>query len=175
MAQPLEDGDMFVLSSTQHPSEVQKMVARVLGRKINAVTVEVRRMGGGFGGKETQPAIFACIAALLADQAKRPVKLRLDRDDDMMMTGKRHDFLVRYDVGFDDDGRLLALDMVLAARAGCVADLSGAIVDRALFHADNCYYVPDIRLRGFACKTTRSRTPRFAASAGRRACWRSRR
>ncbi len=166
MAQPQEDGDMLVLSSTQHPSEVQKMVARVLGRKINAVTVEVRRMGGGFGGKETQPAIFACIAAILAEKAKRPVKLRLDRDDDMMMTGKRHDFLVRYDIGFDDEGRILALDMIFAARAGCVADLSGAIVDRALFHADNCYYVPDIRLRGFACKTNTQSNTAFRGFGG---------
>jgi xanthine dehydrogenase large subunit len=142
------------------------MVARVLGRKINAVTVEVRRMGGGFGGKETQPAIFACIAALLADKTKRPVKLRLDRDDDMMMTGKRHDFLVRYDIGFDDEGRILAVDMILAARAGCVADLSGAIVDRALFHADNCYYVPDIRLRGFACKTNTQSNTAFRGFGG---------
>jgi xanthine dehydrogenase large subunit len=166
LAEPREDGDMYVLSSTQHPSEVQKMVARVLGRKINAVTVEIRRMGGGFGGKETQPAIFGCIAALLADKTKRPVKLRLDRDDDMMITGKRHDFLVRYDVGFDDDGRLQALDMTFAARAGCVADLSGAIVDRALFHADNCYYVPDIRLRGFACKTNTQSNTAFRGFGG---------
>ena len=135
------------------------MVARVLGRPMNAVTVEVRRMGGGFGGKETQPAIFACIAAALAQKAGRPVKLRLDRDDDMMITGKRHDFLARYEVGFDDDGRLTALDMALAARAGHVADLSPAIVDRALFHADNCYFIPDVRIAGYPCKThTQSNT-----------------
>jgi xanthine dehydrogenase large subunit len=159
MAVPQEDGDMAVFSSTQHPTEIQKMVARVLGKPMNAVTVEVRRMGGGFGGKETQPAIFACIAAALARKSGRPVKLRLDRDDDMMITGKRHDFLARYDVGFDDDGRLVAMDMALAARAGHVADLSPSIVDRALFHADNCYFIPDVRIAGFACKThTQSNT-----------------
>jgi xanthine dehydrogenase large subunit len=159
MAVPQEDGDMLVLSSTQHPSEVQKMTARLLARPINSVTVEVRRMGGGFGGKETQPAIFAGIAAVLADKTRRPVKLRLDRDDDMMITGKRHDFLVRYDVGYDDQGRLLALDMVLAARAGFTADLSSSIVDRALFHADNCYFIPDVHLIGYACRThTQSNT-----------------
>jgi xanthine dehydrogenase large subunit len=159
MAVPQEDGDMLVHASTQHPTETQKMVARVLGRPMNAVTVEVRRMGGGFGGKETQPAIFACIAAALAKKAGRPVKLRLDRDDDMMITGKRHDFLARYEVGFDDDGRLTALDMALAARAGHVADLSPAIVDRALFHADNCYFIPDVRIAGYPCKThTQSNT-----------------
>jgi xanthine dehydrogenase large subunit len=133
---------------------------------MNAVTVEVRRMGGGFGGKETQPAIFACIAAVLAAKAQRPVKLRLDRDDDMMITGKRHDFLARYDVGFDEEGRLLALDLQLAARAGHVADLSPAIVDRALFHADNCYFVPDVRIAGFACKTNTQSNTAFRGFGG---------
>jgi xanthine dehydrogenase large subunit len=166
MAVPQEDGDMLVHVSSQHPTEVQKMVARVLDRPMNAVTVEVRRMGGGFGGKETQPAIFACIAAVLATKARRPVKLRLDRDDDMMITGKRHDFLARYEVGFDDDGRLLALDMSLAARAGHVADLSPAIVDRALFHADNCYFIPDVRLAGYPCKTNTQSNTAFRGFGG---------
>ncbi len=148
VAVPQEDGDMLVLSSTQHPSEVQKMTARLLDLPIHAVTCEVRRMGGGFGGKETQPAIIAGIAAVLAHKAGKPMKLRLDRDDDMLMTGKRHDFLIRYDAGYDEQGRLLALDMILAARAGHVADLSPAIVDRALVHADKCYFIPDIRLIG---------------------------
>ncbi len=166
MAVPQEDGDMLVFSSTQHPSEVQKMTARLLDRPINAVTVEVRRMGGGFGGKETQPAIVAGIAAVLARKAGRPVKLRLDRDDDMMMTGKRHDFLIRYDAGYDDQGRLLALDMILAGRAGHVADLSPSIVDRALFHADNCYYIPDVRLAGYACKTNTQSNTAFRGFGG---------
>jgi xanthine dehydrogenase large subunit len=166
MAVPQEDGDMLVLSSTQHPTEVQKMVAHVLGRPMNAITVEVRRMGGGFGGKETQPTIFASIAAVLAAKSGRPVKLRLDRDDDMMMTGKRHDFLARYEAGYDDTGRLLALNMALAARAGHVADLSPAIVDRALFHANNCYFIPDVRIAGFACKTNTQSNTAFRGFGG---------
>jgi xanthine dehydrogenase large subunit len=166
MAVPQEDGDILVFSSTQHPSEVQKMTARLLDVPIHAVTCEVRRMGGGFGGKETQPAIIAGIAAVLARKAGRPVKLRLDRDDDMLITGKRHDFLVRYDVGYDEQGRLLALDMVLAARAGHVADLSPSIVDRALFHADNCYFIPDIRLIGYCCKTNTQSNTAFRGFGG---------
>lgn len=166
VAVPQEDGDMLVLSSTQHPSEVQKMTARLLNLPIHAVTCEVRRMGGGFGGKETQPAIIAGIAAVLAHKAKRPVKLRLDRDDDMLMTGKRHDFLARYDAGYDEQGRLLALDMTLAARAGHVADLSPSIVDRALFHADNCYFIPDVRLIGYSCKTNTQSNTAFRGFGG---------
>ncbi len=152
-ALPQEDGDLLVHSSTQHPSEVQHLIAKVLGRPDHAVTVEVRRMGGGFGGKETQPALIACIASLLADRTRRPVKLRLDRDDDMIMTGKRHDFLARYAVGFDADGRILALEMELAGRCGMSPDLSNAIVDRAMFHADNAYYLPAATITGHRCKT----------------------
>ena len=140
LAVPGEDGDMLVWSSTQHPSEVQHLVAKVLARPHNAVTVEVRRMGGGFGGKETQAAPFACMAALLAHHTRRPVKLRLDRDDDMLLTGKRHDFLIDYDVGFDDDGRIQGIVFEQAARCGFSPDLSAAIADRAMFHADNAYY-----------------------------------
>jgi xanthine dehydrogenase large subunit len=152
-AQPREDGDLLVFSSTQHPSEVQHLIARCLGLADHAVTVEVRRMGGGFGGKETQPAQIACIASILAARTRRPVKFRLDRDDDMIMTGKRHDFFVRYDVGHDADGRILALDMDLAGRCGFSPDLSNAIVDRAMFHADNGYFLPHAEVRGHRCKT----------------------
>ncbi len=159
LALPEEGGGLLDVSSTQHPTEVQKMVARALALPHAAVTVEVRRMGGGFGGKETQPAIFACIAAIVAKRTGRPAKLRLDRDEDMLATGKRHDFLARWEVGFDETGRILALEMTLAARAGHVADLSGPVVDRALFHAANAYFVPDIALHGFACRThTQSNT-----------------
>jgi xanthine dehydrogenase large subunit len=165
-ALPQEDGDMLVYSSTQHPSEVQKATAHLLGVPVNAVTVEVRRMGGGFGGKETQPAIIAGIAAVLAAKTRRPVKLRLDRDDDMMITGKRHDFLVRYEAGYDNQGRLLALDMTFAARAGHVADLSPSIVDRALFHADNCYFIPDVHLVGYACRTNTQSNTAFRGFGG---------
>ena len=152
-AVPSEDGDMLVWSSTQHPSEVQHLIAAVLGKPHNAVTVEVRRMGGGFGGKETQAAPFACMAALLAHHTKRPVKLRLDRDDDMLLTGKRHDFLIDYDVGFDDDGRIQGIVFEQAARCGFSPDLSAAIADRAMFHADNAYYLPHARLVSHRCKT----------------------
>ena len=152
-AVPSEDGDMLVWSSTQHPSEVQHLIASVLDKPHNAVTVEVRRMGGGFGGKETQAAPFACMAALLAHYTKRPVKLRLDRDDDMLLTGKRHDFLIDYDVGFDDDGRIQGIVFEQAARCGFSADLSAAIADRAMFHADNAYYLPNVRITSHRCKT----------------------
>jgi xanthine dehydrogenase large subunit len=145
LAIPGEDQDMLVLSSTQHPTEVQLMVAQVLGVGSHAVTVEVRRMGGGFGGKETQANLFACVAALAARKLKRPVKLRPDRDDDMVITGKRHDFVCDYEIGFDDDGRIHAVDAVYAARCGWNADLSGPVTDRALFHMDNCYFYPAVR------------------------------
>lgn len=145
LAIPGEDEDMQIFSSTQHPSEVQHMVAAVLGLGSHAVTVEIRRMGGGFGGKETQSNLFAVVAALAARKLKRPVKLRPDRDDDMIITGKRHDFICDYEIGFDDDGHILAVDTVYAARCGWNADLSGPVTDRALFHADNCYFYPAVR------------------------------
>jgi xanthine dehydrogenase large subunit len=147
LAVPGEDEDMAVLVSTQHPSEVQHMVAAVLGVGSHAVTVEVRRMGGGFGGKETQANLFACVAALCARKLKRPVKIRPDRDDDMAITGKRHDFVCDYQIGFDDEGRIHAVDAVYAARCGWNADLSGPVTDRALFHMDNCYFYPAVRAR----------------------------
>ncbi|HYE01561.1 MAG TPA: xanthine dehydrogenase molybdopterin binding subunit [Alphaproteobacteria bacterium] len=153
LAIPGEEGELLVHSSTQHPSEVQHMIAHVLNLTHGQVTVEVRRMGGGFGGKETQPALIACLASLLATKTRRPVKLRLDRDDDMQMTGKRHDFLAKYDVGYDDEGRILGVEMDLAARCGYSADLSNAVVDRAMFHADNCYFLGNARVTGHRCKT----------------------
>eukprot|EP00003_Mantamonas_plastica_P030873 TRINITY_DN7798_c0_g1_i1.p1 TRINITY_DN7798_c0_g1~~TRINITY_DN7798_c0_g1_i1.p1 ORF type:complete len:799 (-),score=130.26 TRINITY_DN7798_c0_g1_i1:5025-7421(-) len=150
---PGEDGDVFLHCSTQHPSEVQHNIANVLGRPANAVTVEVRRMGGGFGGKETQAMQWAALAAIVAVNTGRPAKFRLDRDDDMVMTGKRHDFIVDYDVGFDDDGRICGLDIQYAANCGFSADLSAAICDRAMFHTDNAYYLGDVEIRSYRCKT----------------------
>lgn len=150
---PGEDGAMLIQSSTQHPSEVQATVAKVLGRPMSAVTVECRRLGGGFGGKESQAAHVAAIAAVLAAACGRPVKFRMDRDDDMLMTGKRHDFHVRYDVGFDDGGRIRALDVELAARCGMSPDLSNGVVDRAMFHADNAYFLPAATVTGHRCMT----------------------
>ncbi|MCV0393993.1 MAG: xanthine dehydrogenase molybdopterin binding subunit [Rhizobiaceae bacterium] len=144
MAVPGEDMDVTVYSSTQHPSEVQHMVAHVLGVPSHAVTVEVRRMGGGFGGKETQGNQFAVIAAVAAKRLGRAVKIRPDRDDDMTATGKRHDFVVDYEVGFDDEGNILGVDFHYAARCGFSSDLSGPVTDRALFHCDNAYYWPAV-------------------------------
>ncbi len=144
-AMPGEDGDVTVFSSTQHPSEVQHMVAHALGVSSHAVTIEVRRMGGGFGGKETQANLFAVISAIAAKKLNRPVKLRPDRDDDMTATGKRHDFLIDYEVGFDDEGNILGVDFTYAARCGYAADLSGPVTDRALFHCDNTYFYPAAR------------------------------
>jgi xanthine dehydrogenase large subunit len=140
LAVPGED-EMLVYSSSQHPSELQHIVAHVLDVPNAAVTVEVRRMGGAFGGKETQAAQWAAIAALAARLTGRPCKIRLDRDDDMIMTGKRHDFRADYRAGFDRDGRLTAVDIDMASRCGYSADLSGSINDRAMFHADNAYFL----------------------------------
>ena len=144
MAIPGEDQDVTVYSSTQHPSEVQHMVAHALGVSSHAVTVEVRRMGGGFGGKETQGNQFAALAAIAAKRLGRAVKIRPDRDDDMTATGKRHDFLIDYEVGFDDEGKILGVDYTYAARCGFSSDLSGPVTDRALFHCDNAYYFPAV-------------------------------
>ncbi len=166
LATPLDNGDLHVLSSTQHPTEVQHGVARLLGLPMAAVTAEVRRMGGAFGGKESQATLIAGIAAVLAWKARRPVKLRLPRDDDMRATGKRHPFLFRYDVGFDDDGRILALDMTLAANGGNVADHTPAVVTRALCHADNCYWLPNVRLTGLACRTNTVSNTAFRGYGG---------
>lgn len=153
LATPREGGDVHIWSSTQHPSEVQHLIARVLDRPHTAVTVEVRRMGGGFGGKETQASLFAAAAALVAVKTGRPAKCRPDRDEDMVMTGKRHDFEVAYDVGFDDEGRLTGLSLELASRCGATTDLSMAINDRAMFHADNTYYLPAVEIISHRFKT----------------------
>jgi xanthine dehydrogenase large subunit len=153
IALPQEDGAMLVHSSTQHPSEVQQIIAHALARQANQVTVQCRRMGGGFGGKETQPALIAAAAAVLAHKTGRPVKLRLDRDTDMLMTGKRHDFLADYAVGFDDTGRILALTLMLASRCGYSADLSGPVNDRAMMHIDNAYFLEHVDVISHRCKT----------------------
>jgi xanthine dehydrogenase large subunit len=166
VAVPREDGGMLVQSSTQHPTEVQHGVAHVLGLPFAAVTVEVRRMGGAFGGKESQATQIAALAALVAARTGRPAKLRLARDDDMIVTGKRHDFLIDWDVGFDADGRILGLDMRLAARAGNVADLSPAVMTRALCHVDNVYFLPAVRLRGYVCKTNTVSNTAFRGFGG---------
>ena len=166
LAVPRDDGDLDIYSSTQHPSEVQHGVAHTLGVPSNAVTVEVRRMGGGFGGKESQPTIIAAIAALMADITGRPAKLRLRRDDDMIVTGKRHDFLFRYEAGFDETGRIAGVDILMGMRSGNVADLSPGVLARALCHADNCYYLPNARLSGYPCKTNTVSNTAFRGFGG---------
>ena len=153
LAIPREDGDFLVYSSTQHPGEVQHLVAHALGKHSKDVVVECRRMGGAFGGKESQPAQFACIAALLAQKTGRAVKLRLDRDDDMVMTGKRHDFLIDYEVGFEDTGIITGIEFVFASRCGMSADLSGAVNDRTMFHSDNAYFLENVTITSHRCKT----------------------
>lgn len=166
LAIPQEDGDVLIHSSTQHPSEVQHTVAKVLNCPNNAVTVDVRRMGGGFGGKETQATLFACIAALLARETRMPVNLCMDRDDDMIITGKRHDFLTEYEVGFDDDGRILGVDFSLASRCGISADLSGPVNDRAMFHSDNAYYLENVTINSHRCKTNTVSNTAFRGFGG---------
>ena len=158
-ALPLEQRQWWIYSSTQHPGEVQHWVAHALGIDNHAVKVECRRMGGGFGGKETQAGHLAVWAAVAANKLGRPVKLRLDRDDDFMVTGKRHPFAYEYDVGFDDAGRITGLKLQMAANCGFSADLSGPVADRAVFHADNAYYLSDVEIASYRCKTnTQSHT-----------------
>jgi len=166
MALPREGGDLFVCSSTQHPGEVQHLVAAAIGKRAKDVVVECRRMGGAFGGKESQAALIACIAAVMAARTGRPCKLRLDRDVDMLMTGKRHDFVIDYDVGFDGDGRIKGIEFRFASRCGYSADLSGAINDRAMFHCDNAYFLPAARIVSHRCKTNTVSNTAFRGFGG---------
>jgi xanthine dehydrogenase large subunit len=162
MAVPGEAGEMFVYSSTQHPSEVQHLVAHALHVPSSAVTVEIRRMGGGFGGKESQASQWAVLAALAAFKTNRPCKMRLDRDDDMIMTGKRHDFRVDYRVGASPEGLLETVDVTLNARCGHSEDLSMGVIDRTMFHSDNSYFYPTCRV-----STRRMRTNTVSNTAFR--------
>jgi xanthine dehydrogenase large subunit len=159
LALPGEDDDVTVHASTQHPSEIQHKIAQVLGVASHAVTVEVRRMGGAFGGKESQGNLPAAVSALVAKLTGRPAKCCYDRDDDMIITGKRHDFRIDYCVGFDERGRILGIEFDQAVRCGMSFDLSSPIADRAMFHADNAYYLPAVRITSHRCKThTQSNT-----------------
>jgi len=152
-AEPTEEGGMVVYSSSQHPSEVQILVAEVLNIPFNKVVVDMRRMGGGFGGKETQAAPWACLAALLAHKTGRAVKLRLNRQDDMALTGKRHPFENDYHVGFDSEGMIKGIEFTINGNCGHSPDLSDAIVDRAMFHCDNAYFLEHAHVVGNRCKT----------------------
>ncbi|HZH53301.1 MAG TPA: xanthine dehydrogenase molybdopterin binding subunit [Microvirga sp.] len=166
LAVPGEDGDIHVYSSTQHPSEVQHVTARVLDIPDAYVVCETRRMGGGFGGKESQATQWAVTAALAAQVTGRPCKLRLDRDDDFVLTGKRHDFRCDWNVGFDEEGRIQGYAVELLARCGCSADLSGGVVDRAMFHADNAYWMPAVHVGSKRLKTNTVSNTAFRGFGG---------
>ena len=165
-ALPTEADGLLVHCSTQHPSEMQHLVAAALKLASHQVRIECRRMGGGFGGKESQSAPFACIAALAARRLKRPVKLRLDRDDDFMVTGRRHGFHIDYEIGHDDTGRVLGAEITLLSNAGHSADLSGPVMARALCHVDNAYWLPEAALHGYSCRTNTQSNTAFRGFGG---------
>ncbi len=163
---PKEGGAMLVHCSTQHPSEMQHLVAHALHLHANEVQVECRRMGGGFGGKESQSGLFACVAAVAAHKLQRPVKLRLDRDDDFLITGRRHCFWYEYEVGYDDEGRVLGAEITMVSRAGHSADLSGPVMTRAMCHFDNAYWLPDVSMHGYSGKTNTQSNTAFRGFGG---------
>ena len=163
---PQEDGGLLLHCSTQHPSEMQHLVASALGLASHRVQVVCRRMGGGFGGKESQSALFACVAALAAQKLQRPVKLRPDRDDDFAVTGRRHGFDFKWDVGHDDAGRILGVSVDLVANAGHSADLSPPVMTRALCHFDNAYWLPDVAMHGYCAKTNTQSNTAFRGFGG---------
>jgi xanthine dehydrogenase large subunit len=165
-AMPLEDGGMRVHCSTQHPTEMQNVVAHALGVDAHRVHVSCRRMGGGFGGKESQSAIFACAAAIAALRLGVPVKLRPDRDDDFLITGRRHGFEYDYTIGFDDSGRVLGVEIDLISNAGFSADLSGPVMTRALCHFDNAYWLPHVAMHGYSAKTNTQSNTAFRGFGG---------
>ena len=162
---PQEDKNLNVYSSTQHPSETQQIIAKMLNQKSNSITVMVRRIGGGFGGKETN-FMTAAVCALLSHKTGKPIKLRLDRDDDIIITGKRHDFYSEYEVGFNDNGKIQGLKLKLASRCGMSPDLSYAINERALLHLDNAYYLKDLEVKNYLCKTNTSSSTAFRGFGG---------
>ncbi|MDH1262715.1 xanthine dehydrogenase molybdopterin binding subunit [Pseudomonas sp. GD03944] len=163
---PTEDGGMIVYTSTQNATEVQKLVAEVLGVPMHKIVIDMRRMGGGFGGKETQAAGPACLCAVIAHLTGRPTKMRLPRVEDMQITGKRHPFYVEYDVGYDDDGLLHGVQIELAGNCGYSPDLSGSIVDRAMFHSDNAYFLGNATINGHRCKTNTASNTAYRGFGG---------
>jgi len=163
---PTEDGGMIIYTSTQNATEVQKLVAEVLGVPMHKIVIDMRRMGGGFGGKETQAAGPACLCAVIAHLTGRPTKMRLPRVEDMQITGKRHPFYVEYDVGFDDNGLLHGIEIELAGNCGYSPDLSGSIVDRAMFHSDNAYFLGNATINGHRCKTNTASNTAYRGFGG---------
>ena len=166
LALPGEAGDMLIQSSTQHPTEIQHKVAEAIGLPMHAVRVETRRMGGGFGGKESQGNALAVACAIAARATGMPCKMRYDRDDDMIITGKRHDFRVEYTAGFEADGRLTALDFTHYARCGWAMDLSLPVADRAMLHADNAYHLTDVRITSHRLRTNTQSATAFRGFGG---------
>ncbi|MEM8957172.1 MAG: xanthine dehydrogenase molybdopterin binding subunit [Pseudomonadota bacterium] len=166
LALPQEGGDMVVHSSSQHPTEIQHKVAHALGVPMHAVRVEVRRMGGGFGGKESQGNALAVACALIAQRTGRPAKMYYDRDDDMVITGKRHDFRIEYRAGFDPEGRVLGIEFTQYARCGWAQDLSLPVADRAMLHADNAYWLPNVRITSHRLKTNTQSATAFRGFGG---------
>ncbi|PND39659.1 xanthine dehydrogenase molybdopterin binding subunit [Paucibacter aquatile] len=165
-ALPQENRGLLVHCSTQHPSEMQQLISHALGWASHQVQVQCRRMGGGFGGKESQSALFACVAGLAASRLRRPVKLRLDRDDDFMITGRRHGFDYRWDVGFDQEGHILGAEVELISNCGHSADLSAPVMTRALCHFDNAYWLPHVALHGFCARTNTQSNTAFRGFGG---------
>jgi xanthine dehydrogenase large subunit len=165
-AVPREDGQLTLYVSTQHPDGNQREAAAALNLGTHDIEVICRRMGGGFGGKEGNASIFSQSAALAAHKLQRPIKLRVNRDDDMMITGKRHDFRIDYDVGFDDEGRIVGADFMLASRCGYSTDFSGPVNDRAVLHIDNCYYLPNLHIISHRCKTHTQSSTAFRGFGG---------
>jgi len=166
LALPQEDGDMVIHSSTQHPTEIQHKVADALGKPMHAVRSTVRRMGGGFGGKESQGNALAVACAVAADRTGHPCKMRYDRDDDMVITGKRHDFRISYDAGFDDQGRICGVDFTQLTRCGWALDLSIPVADRAMLHADNAYDLPHVRITSHRLRTNTQSATAFRGFGG---------
>lgn len=163
---PKEDKQLHIHCSTQHPTEMQHIVAHALNLNFNQVLLESRRMGGGFGGKESQSALFACIAALCAHKLNRPVKVRLDRDDDFMITGKRHCFHYSYDVGYDNNGKIVAAKVEMTLRSGFSTDLSPPVATRAVCHFDNAYYLSDVEITALCAKTNTQSNTAFRGFGG---------
>ncbi|MCX7560971.1 xanthine dehydrogenase molybdopterin binding subunit [Sulfitobacter sp. F26204] len=166
LALPQEGGDMLVHSSTQHPTEIQHKVAHAIGKPMHAVRVETRRMGGGFGGKESQGNALAVACAVAAQKTQKPCKMRYDRDDDMIITGKRHDFQIDYSVGIEPDGRITAMDVTHYTRCGWAQDLSLPVADRAMLHADNAYHLNNVRIVSHRLKTNTQSATAFRGFGG---------
>ncbi|KAB7781951.1 xanthine dehydrogenase molybdopterin binding subunit [Methylorubrum populi] len=163
---PQDDGGIKIQCSTQHPSEMQMLASHVLGVPANRIQVECRRMGGGFGGKESQSGLHVCVVALAASKLKRPVKLRLDRDDDFMVTGRRHGFEYDYEVGFDDAGKILAAELTMISNCGFSTDLSGPVMTRAICHFDNAYWLPNVAIHGYTARTNTQSNTAFRGFGG---------